>query len=118
VTPSGTGASLPTTPAAAPESVSETGSTLLFPLLGAWAAAYQRLYPQVSITTGATGSGAGISGASAGTVNIGASDAYLSSGDMVKNPTLLNIPLAISAQQVNYNLPGLRRVMWVDLLAG
>jgi hypothetical protein len=36
-----------------------------------------------------------------------ASDAYLSSGDLVKNQTLLNIPLAISAQTVIYNLPGL-----------
>jgi phosphate transport system substrate-binding protein len=62
----------------------------------------------VRITTGATGSGAGIAGASGGTADIGASDAYLSSGDMVQNPALLNIPLAISAQQVNYNVPGLR----------
>jgi phosphate transport system substrate-binding protein len=27
---------------------------------------------------------------------------------MVKNPALLNVPLAISAQQINYNVPGLR----------
>jgi phosphate transport system substrate-binding protein len=40
-------------------------------------------------------------------VDIGASDAYLSSGDLVKNPKLLNVPLAISAQQVNYHVPGL-----------
>jgi phosphate transport system substrate-binding protein len=40
-------------------------------------------------------------------VNIGASDAYLSSGDVVKNPALLNVPLAVSAQQVDYNVRGL-----------
>jgi phosphate transport system substrate-binding protein len=95
-------------PAPQPESLSETGSTLLFPLFGVWAAAYHQQYSQVTVKTGATGSGAGIAGASAGTVNIGASDAYLSSGDMVKNPQLLNIPLAVSAQQVNYNVPGLK----------
>jgi phosphate transport system substrate-binding protein len=106
--PGGSGAIPPPSPAPVTESLSETGSTLLFPLLHAWAGAYHQRYPQVSITTGATGSGAGIAGASAGTVNIGASDAYLSSGELVKNPALLNIPLAISAQQVNYNLPGLR----------
>jgi phosphate transport system substrate-binding protein len=105
--PGGSGAIPPPSPAPVTESLSETGSTLLFPLLHAWAGAYHQRYPQVSITTGATGSGAGIAGASAGTVNIGASDAYLSSGELVKNPALLNIPLAISAQQVNYNLPGL-----------
>jgi phosphate transport system substrate-binding protein len=88
-------------------SLSESGSTLLYPLLAAWAAAYHRQYPQLTITTAATGSGAGIADASAGTVRLGASDAYLSSGDLVKNPSLLNIPLAISAQQVDYNLPSL-----------
>jgi phosphate transport system substrate-binding protein len=75
--------------------------------MGAWAAAYHRKFPKVSITAAATGSGAGIARASAGTVSIGASDAYLSSGELVGNPDLLNIPLVISAQQVNYYLPGL-----------
>ncbi len=106
---------LPSGPAPGPESLSETGSTLLFPLVQAWAAAYHQQHPNVSIATGATGSGKGIAGASAGTVNIGASDAYLSSGNMVTNPTLLNIPLAISAQQVNYNLPGLAAGIHVKL---
>jgi phosphate transport system substrate-binding protein len=93
----------------APERItlSETGSTLLFPLVKVWSSAYHRGYPQVSLTTGGTGSGTGIARASAGTVDIGASDAYLSSGDLVKNPALLNVALAISAQQVNYNVPGL-----------
>jgi len=85
--------------------LSETGSTLLFPLLGSWAAAYHGQYPQVTISTAGTGSGAGISAASDGTATIGASDAYLSSGNLVSHPLLLNIPLAISAQQVNYNVP-------------
>jgi len=106
--PDGTGGAIPSAPAQRAESISETGSTLLFPLLRAWAGAYHQRYPQVSITTDATGSGTGIARASAGTVSIGASDAYLSSGDLVKNPELLNIPLAISAQQVNYHLPGLQ----------
>ncbi len=104
---SGSGGGIPLTPAAAPQTLSETGSTLLFPLMGAWATAYHQQHPSVTITTAATGSGTGIKAASAGTASIGASDAYLSSGDLVKNPALLNIPLAISAQQVNYNLPDL-----------
>ena len=98
---------LPSVPAPGNVSLSETGSTLLYPLLAAWASGYHAQHPQLTITTAATGSGAGIAGASAGTVDIGASDAYLSSGDLVKNPGLLNIPLAISAQQVDYNVPGL-----------
>ena len=88
-------------------SLTETGSTLLFPLMRTWAAAYHQQFPDVMVSTAATGSGAGIADASAGTADIGTSDAYLSSGNLVKNPALLNIPLVISAQQVDYNLPGL-----------
>ena len=61
----------------------------------------------MTVSTAGTGSGAGIAGASDGKADIGASDAYLSSGDLVNNPRLLNIPLAVSAQTVIYNVPGL-----------
>ena len=61
----------------------------------------------MTIPTGATGSGAGIADAVAGTADIGASDAYLSSGTLVQNSRLPNIPLAASAQMVCYNLPSL-----------
>jgi phosphate transport system substrate-binding protein len=99
---------IPEQPAAQHEALTETGSTLLLPLLHAWAGAYQQQFPQVRISTDGTGSGTGIKAASAGTVDMGASDAYLSSGDLVKNPALLNIPLAVAAQQVDYNLPQLK----------
>jgi hypothetical protein len=39
-------------------------------------------------------------------VDLGGTDAYLSSGDLVKKPALLSIPLATAAQTVVYNLPG------------
>jgi phosphate transport system substrate-binding protein len=87
--------------------ITETGSGLLFPLAQAWAAGYHQQFPGVAVTTASTGSGEGIKEASDGKADIGASDAYLSSGDLVKNTTLLNIPLAISAQTVIYNVPGL-----------
>jgi phosphate transport system substrate-binding protein len=87
--------------------VTETGSTLLYPLARTWAAAYHQQNPGVTVTTAGTGSGAGIEGASDGKAEIGASDAYLSSGDLVTNPRLLNIPLAVSAQTVIYHVPGL-----------
>lgn len=104
----GPGGGIPAGPAPGPQSLSETGSTLLYPVLRNWAAAYRQQHPNVSIATAATGSGKGIAEASAGRADIGASDAYLSSGDLVTNPAMVNIPLAVSAQQVNYNLPGLR----------
>lgn len=87
-------------------SISEAGSTLLEPLFNIWAPAYEKQYPNISVTPAGGGSGAGIAGAAGGTVDIGASDAYLSSSQVAKTPTLLNIPLAISAQMINYNIPG------------
>lgn len=87
----------------------ETGSTLMYPLMQAWAAGYQREHGDVQITTQGTGSAMGIAQAISGVVQIGASDAYLKDAAMASAP-MLNIPLAISAQQVNYNLPGLANV--------
>src|SRR5271163_2836314 len=95
-----------TTPATSKVALSETGATELYPLMNLWAPAYSAKYPNVSITTGSTGSGAGISQAAAGTVSVGASGAYLSDGDMSAHKGLMNIALAVSAEQVNYNLPG------------
>ena len=86
--------------------VTETGSTLLYPLLNLWVGGYSTEVPQVTIQTAGTGSGTGISDATNGTADIGASDAYLSPSDVRPTPTLKNIPLAISAQLVAYNVPG------------
>jgi phosphate transport system substrate-binding protein len=87
-------------------SLTETGSTLLYPLWNLWVPGYTQKYPQVSIQTAATGSGTGITDATNGTADVGASDAYLAPSVLTANPTLLNIPLAISAQLVVYNIPG------------
>jgi len=87
--------------------ISETGSTLLYPLFNLWVPGYNQTYPGVTINTAGTGSGTGITDASNGTVEIGASDAYLSTSDLKASPTLQNIPLAISAQLIAYNIPGI-----------
>jgi phosphate transport system substrate-binding protein len=87
----------------------ETGSTLLYPLMNLWVAAYQQGNPNVQITTQGTGSGTGISQAISGVAQIGASDAYMADAQIKSSP-MLNIPLAISAQQINYNVPGLNNV--------
>ena len=96
-----------TSPATSKVALSETGATELYPLMNLWSPAYNAKYPNVSITTGSTGSGAGISQAAASAVNIGASGAYLSDGDMSTHKGLMNVALAVSAEQVNYNLPGI-----------
>ncbi len=100
--------------------MSETGSTLLLPLVSAWQVAYGTLNPKVLVTTSGTGSGAGISDAAAGSVDIGGSDAYLSPADISQHPGLENIPLAVAALMVNYNVPGVTRPLRLSgkVLAG
>ena len=93
---------------AANVALKETGSTLLFPLFQTWIAGYKTVAPDVDLTAAATGSSAGNQAAIAGTANIGASDAYLSDKVAAHNPDILDIPLAISAQTINYNLPDLK----------
>lgn len=85
----------------------ETGSSLLYPLFNAWIPAYNKVHPDVRVTTQSTGSGTGMSQAIAGIAQVGASDAYLSDALMRMHPDMLNIPLTISSQMINYNLPGL-----------
>jgi phosphate transport system substrate-binding protein len=99
-----------TAPAPGAALLKETGSTLLYPLFNIWAAAYHSQFPRITITTASTGSGTGLSAAADRQADIGASDAYLSSANVAESPDLENIPLAISAQQVSYNLPELKGV--------
>ncbi len=84
----------------------ESGSSLLYPLFNIWVEDYQSINPNIQITTTSTGSGAGIAQAIKGLIQIGASDAYVSDAMAKMHPTILSIPLAISAQSINYNLPG------------
>lgn len=99
-------------------SLLETGSTLLYPLYLKWVPAYEKTHPTVAITPAGTGSGTGISDALAGTVQIGASDAYLSPSELT--PDVINVPLAISAQVISYNLPGIHGHLNINgkILAG
>jgi phosphate transport system substrate-binding protein len=87
--------------------LAETGSSQLYPLFKIWASAYMDTHPGVRITTSSTGSGVGIQQAISGAVQIGTSDAYMSDAQIKQNPAIINVPMAISALTVNYNLPGL-----------
>jgi phosphate transport system substrate-binding protein len=97
-----------TAPAVAADiTLTETGSTLLQPLFDIMVPDYLKSHPGVEIKTAATNSEAGQKHALSGQVLIGASDAYMSDAQIRANPNFLNIPVAISAQTINYNLPGL-----------
>ena len=88
-------------------SILETGSSLVYPLFNLWVPVYQKIDPNAKITTQSTGSGTGISQATEGLAQIGASDAYMADALMRQHSDMLNIPLCISSQMVNYNIPGL-----------
>lgn len=96
-----------TTASADEMTIRETGSTLLYPLFKVWADEYAKSHKGVYITTDSTGSAAGIEQVIAGKVEIGASDAYMSDAQAKRNREIINIPMAISALTVNYNLPAL-----------
>jgi phosphate transport system substrate-binding protein len=88
----------------------ETGSSLFYPLFNVWVPQFNKANPDIRIETSSTGSGAGIAQAVAGRVQIGASDAFMSDVQLSGHRDILNIPLAIAAQQINYNVPGLDNV--------
>jgi len=92
--------------------LTEAGSSLLYPLMAEWAPAF-KYASSIPVTAAAGGSGKGISYAIAGTINIGASDAYLPASDS----TVINIPVSIAAQMVNYNIPGLSKSVHLKLNA-
>lgn len=50
--------------------LSETGSSLLYPLSNLWVRGFKTLYPGVQINNASTNSGTGISGAGTGVVQI------------------------------------------------
>jgi phosphate transport system substrate-binding protein len=88
------------------QTLSESGSSLLYPFLQVLVTPLKTQFSNVTLAPSAGGSGKGITDAIAGTVQMGGSDAYLSNGQLQANPGLMNIPIAISSQAVNYNLPG------------
>jgi phosphate transport system substrate-binding protein len=89
----------PSTKTAAKPLLTETGSSLLYPLFTSWAGNYTA----ATVSAASTGSGTGQSYAETGLVNIGASDAYLKNASQTN---LINLPVAISAQLIYYHLPG------------
>jgi phosphate transport system substrate-binding protein len=93
-------------PDSASRTLSETGSSLMAPLFTLWAPAYHARFSRVTLHTVSSSSGEGISSAAAGKADIAASDAFLSPATLAKYSHLVNIPLAVAALMVVYNVPG------------
>jgi phosphate transport system substrate-binding protein len=83
--------------------ITETGSSLLYPLMQSWGPNYTLYNPSTVLSPASSGSGTGQADAEGALVNIGASDGYLANASATN---LVNIPVAISSQLIWYNLPG------------
>jgi phosphate transport system substrate-binding protein len=85
--------------------LNESGSSLLYPFLQTLVSPLKSAYSNVALAPAAGGSGKGISDATSGVSQMGGSDAYLTPAELSAG-TLLNVPIAVSAQDVYVNLPG------------
>ena len=88
------------------DSITISGSSMLFPLEQVWAIAYMKSHPGLHISVASTGSGFGIANAANGNITIGASDAYLTKEFRSRYPNLVSVPIAFDDAQVIYNIPG------------
>src|SRR5580692_64907 len=88
--------------------LSESGSSLLLPFLQELVSPLTAAYSNITLAPSGGGSGKGITDAIAGNSVLGGTDAYLSPAQLTANATLANIPIAVSAQGVWFNLPGIK----------
>jgi phosphate transport system substrate-binding protein len=83
------------------------GATFPKPIYDKWVSEYGKLNPNVRIDYQSQGSGAGIKGIQAQTVDFGASDAPMSDADLKAAPgEILHIPTVLGAVVITYNLSG------------
>lgn len=90
---------------AASGTLNGAGSTLVAPLEAEWAAAFNSKTGN-TVNYNPVGSGTGIADITARTVDFGASDAPLSSSQASSCNGCVQIPWALSATGVGYNVPG------------
>ena len=91
----------------ADDSITGAGSSFVSPLVGQWINDYGTK-AGISITYGPVGSGAGIAAVTARTVDFGASDAPLTPDQATACKDCVQIPWALSATSIAYNIPGVK----------
>ncbi|HKQ99595.1 MAG TPA: phosphate ABC transporter substrate-binding protein PstS [Pyrinomonadaceae bacterium] len=83
------------------------GATFPKPIYDKWVSEYGKLNANVQIDYQSQGSGAGIKGIQAQTIDFGASDAPMSDNDLKAAPAeILHIPTVLGAVVITYNLSG------------
>ncbi len=94
------------------------GSTLVAPLMANWISGFE-IKEGIPVKYGAVGSGTGIAQITARTVDFGASDAPLTPEQATACNGCVQIPWALSATGVGFNVPGLKKVnLTGKILAG
>ena len=88
------------------KALSGAGSTFVAPLVAQWEADYVKSPAAVTITYGAVGSGSGIDAITSRTVDFGASDAPLTPDQVTACKGCVQIPWALGATTVDYNVKG------------
>lgn len=88
--------------------LSGAGSTLVAPILTKWQGEYSSAY-NVTVTYGAIGSGGGVQSVTDRTVDFGASDAPLSADQTKACTGCVQIPWALAATTLSYNLPSVTK---------
>jgi phosphate transport system substrate-binding protein len=94
--------------------LSGAGSTFINPMMSVWAATYSGK-TGVQVAYQSIGSGGGIAQIEAGTVDFGASDAFMKDADIAKaKGPIVQIPMVLAPVVVTYNLPGIRSGVQFD----
>jgi len=89
------------------------GSTFVAPLVAQWVSPLGSAYGY-SLQYSGIGSGGGVSAVTARTVDFGASDAPLTADQFSACKGCVQIPWALSATAVLYNLPGVKNLLHMD----
>jgi len=89
-------------------SLTGAGSSFVFPLVSQWIPAVDSAYG-IKVTYGPIGSGGGISAVTNRTVDFGASDAPLTPDQFAACNGCVQIPWALGATSIPYNVPGLSK---------
>ena len=106
------------TAAASAAGLTGAGSTLVAPLMANWINGFE-IKEGIPVKYGAVGSGTGISQITARTVDFGASDAPLTPEQAAACNGCVQVPWALSATGIGFNLPGIKKVnLTGPILAG
>jgi phosphate transport system substrate-binding protein len=113
-----TGMASVSTAGASAAGLTGAGSTLVAPLMANWISGFE-IKEGIPVKYGAVGSGTGIAQITARTVDFGASDAPLTPEQAAACNGCVQIPWALSATAVGFNVPGVKKLnLTGKILAG